>query len=64
MYVVRGEGTSSEAEEFVMHFIVPCDDEASVAAAQSVTYGEGYGAAITFFLEVRGGYVITCTQKL
>ena len=48
VYAVGGEGSSSKVEELVTHFIVMCDDEASVAAAKSVTYREGLSAAVTF----------------
>ena len=48
-YALRGEGSSSEAEELVMHFFVTCDDEASVTAANSMTYEEELSAAVEFF---------------
>ena len=53
-YTVRGEGLPSEVEELVIYFVVICDYEASIAAAQSMTYGEGCGAAVSFFLQVWG----------
>ena len=49
-YAVRGEGSSSEVEELGMHLVLTYDDEASIDAAQSVTYVEGCGAAIVIFL--------------
>ena len=48
-YALIGEGSSSEAEELVMHFFVTCDDEASVTAANSMTYEEELSAAVEFF---------------
>ena len=46
---------SSEVEELVTHFITTCDDESSVAAAKSVTYGKELRAAVAFFLRLGGG---------
>ena len=47
-YAVRLEGLPSEVEDLVMHFILMCDNKASVTAARSVMYGEGPRAAVTF----------------
>ena len=40
-----------------------CDDEASFAADNYVTYINGCTTAFAFSLGVRGGNIITCTQK-
>ena len=42
MYTFRGEGSLCELEDLVTHFIMTCDDEPSMSAAKSVTYGKGY----------------------
>ena len=49
MYAVIGEGLSSEAEELVTHFLVTCNDKASVVAAKYLTYREVPIAAVTAF---------------
>ena len=46
-----------------MHFVVTCDDEASVDAANSMMYVEGRRAAVMCFWEVRGSNIITCAKK-
>ena len=50
-YIVRGEGLFSKVdlEELVTHFVVKCNDEASIAAAKSMTYEEVLSTAINFF---------------
>ena len=50
MYAVRAEGLLRDIQELVMHFIVTCDDEASVTAAKPVTYREEMNVAVVFFL--------------
>ena len=37
VYILMGGGLPSDVEELVTHFVVTCDDKASVDAAQSVT---------------------------
>ena len=39
----------SEVKELVVHFVVTYDDEASIAAAKSVAYGEGHSASVAFW---------------
>ena len=53
----------AEVEELVMHLIMKCNDEPSVSAAKSVTYGKGLRETITFILKVSGGNIVTCTQR-
>ena len=50
-YTVRGEGLLSEldVEELVTHFVVTCNDEASISAAKSMTFEEGLSTDINFF---------------
>ena len=48
-------GSSCKDEELITHFVVMCNDEASVSADNSVEYGEGCREAIAFFFMVRGG---------
>ena len=57
-YACRGGVLSREIQELAMHFILMCNDEASIATNNSVKYGKGQRVAITFFLEVCGGYII------
>ena len=64
VYKVRGKGLSIEVEEIVTHFIVTCDDEASITEDKSMTYTKGLSIAVVFVLEVRGGNIITCAQKI
>ena len=45
----RGEVWSIKAQEFVAHFFVMYEDEASVAAFKYVTYRVGIRAANFFF---------------
>ena len=47
-----------------MHFVVTCDNEASVAAANSMMYVEGRRAAAMCFWEVRGSNIITLPLML
>ena len=61
-YAVRREGFSSEVEDLVMHFIVTCNDEVSVAADKSLTYREVLIASVAV-LKVIGGNIIICSQK-
>ena len=48
-YAVRGEVLSIEVKEIVTHFIVTCNDDASVTADKSMTCGEVLRAAVAFF---------------
>ena len=41
MHTVRGEVLSSELEDLVVHFVLTCNEKASVTEATSVMYGEG-----------------------
>ena len=49
VYAVRGKGLLIKVQVIVTHFVVTCNDEASVDAAKSVTYREACYAAVTFF---------------
>ena len=59
---MRGEDFSSKVEDLITHFVVACDDKASVDVANSGMYGERCGAAVDLF-KFRGCYIITCAQK-
>ena len=49
MYTVRGEGSSSKVKNLVTHFFVTCDDDSSVASANSVMERERLRATVIFF---------------
>ena len=50
---------SSEVEELVSHFFVTFYDEAYATEAKSIIYGELLSAAVTLFLKLRVGIIIT-----
>ena len=60
--MVRGEGLSFKVEDLITHIIMTCNDDPSVSADKSVTYGKGLRATI-IFLKVQRGNIVTCTQK-
>ena len=45
---MRGEVLSRYVEKLTMNFVVTCDDEASITAAKSMTYGEELIVAVNF----------------
>ena len=50
----RGGGLSREIQELVTHFVVTCNNEASVAAAKSATYVEVRRASVAFIWGLGG----------
>ena len=49
---VIGGGLLREVEEIAMHFVVTCDDDASVSTGKSVAHREGCGTSASFILNV------------
>ena len=58
-YEVREEGLSGEVYDLVTYIVVTCNDETSLAAAESVMHRKFLQATVTFVLKVRGVKIIT-----
>ena len=48
-----------EVKEFVMQFVVTCDDQTSFAAAKCMAYVKGGATSVAVALEVEGGNIVT-----
>ena len=53
----------SKLYQFVTHFIVTCNDEASFSSAKCVTYIGVCATVFAFYLKVSGDNIIMCTLK-
>ena len=49
-----------EVKEFITHFVVTRNDQASFAADKCVTYLEGGATSVAVDLEVEGGNILKC----
>ena len=50
--------------DIVKHFVMTCNEEPPVIEVESVTHRKGIISTIILFLEVRGGNIRTCAQKV
>ena len=57
------EVLSCKVDDIVNHFVMTRNDETPVIAVNPEKHGKGLISTITFFLEVRGVNIVTCTQK-
>ena len=53
-----------KVEMIFMNLVMTCNDEPSVSAAKYLMYRKLLRSTIAFILEVRGGNIVTCTQKI